>query len=161
MLNLRNLITRLNSRHGGWQKLLRDLTRGHPSHAPVINTRIREVHGFGSNPGNLRMFSYLPPNLATNPAAVVVLHGCTQTAGAYDIGAGWSTLADRYGFALILPEQQRTNNPNGCFNWFQPEDTKRDCGEALSIRQMVEKLVLDKGIDRGRVFVTGLSAAGR
>ncbi len=30
--------------------------------------------------------------------------------------AGWSTLADGYGFALLLPEQQRSNNPNGCFN---------------------------------------------
>ena len=54
---------------------------------------------------------------------MVVLHGCTQTAAGYDLGAGWSTLADRYGFALLMPEQQRANNPNGCFNWFLPEHT--------------------------------------
>jgi poly(hydroxyalkanoate) depolymerase family esterase len=66
------------------------------------------------------MFVHRPPTLADNPALVVVLHGCTQTAAGYDLGAGWSTLADRYGFALLLPEQQRSNNPNGCFNWFQP-----------------------------------------
>jgi feruloyl esterase len=106
------------------------------------------------------MFSYRPPTVADNPALVVVLHGCTQTAAGYDLGAGWSTLADRYGFALLLPEQRRSNNPNGCFNWFQPQHSQRDQGEALSIRQMIEKSVVDHGIDRRRVFVTGLSAGG-
>ena len=59
-----------------------------------------------------------------------------------------------------MPEQQRSNNPNGCFNWFQPEDTQRGRGEAASIRQMVEKMVREKGVDPRRVFVTGLSAGG-
>jgi feruloyl esterase len=106
------------------------------------------------------MFTYLPPQYAANPALVVVLHGCTQTAASYDYGAGWSTLADRYGFALLLPEQQRSNNPNGCFNWFLPDDSRRGRGEALSIRQMIETFVMDKKIDRDRVFITGLSAGG-
>ncbi len=118
------------------------------------------MHSAGSNPGNLRMFAYVPASVADNPALVVVLHGCTQTAAGYDYGAGWSTLADRYGFALLMPEQQRSNNPNGCFNWFLPEDTQRDRGEAASIRQMVETMVREKGIDPRRVFITGLSAGG-
>ena len=67
---------------------------------------------------------------------------------------------ERYGFALLLPEQQRSNNPNGCFNWFQTGDIERGHGEALSIRQMVGKMVADHGIDPERVFVTGLSAGG-
>jgi len=83
-----------------------------------------------------------------------------QTAAGYDHGAGWSTLAERYGFALLLPEQQRANNPNGCFNWFQTGDIERGSGEALSIRQMVDKMATDHGIDPDRVFVTGLSAGG-
>ena len=86
--------------------------------------RLREVHGFGSNPGALRMFTYLPAGLADQSALVVVLHGCAQTAASYEYGAGWSTLAERYGFALLVPEQQRANNPNGCFNWFQPGDAQ-------------------------------------
>jgi poly(hydroxyalkanoate) depolymerase family esterase len=119
-----------------------------------------EIQGFGSNPGALRMFTYLPVHVSAECALVVVLHGCMQTAASYDRGAGWSTLADRYGFALLLPEQQRTNNPNGCFNWFQTGDIERGHGEALSIRQMVRKMVSNHGIDRRRVFVTGLSAGG-
>jgi feruloyl esterase len=91
---------------------------------------------------------------------VVVLHGCTQTAQGYDDGAGWSTLADRHGFAVLLPEQQRANNPNLCFNWFLPSDTTRGKGEALSIREMIDRAVADHGLDASRVFVTGLSAGG-
>ena len=63
-------------------------------------------------------------------------------------------------FALLLPEQQRSNNPNGCFNWFQSGDIERGHGEAGSIRQMVATMVSDHGIDPARVFVTGLSAGG-
>jgi feruloyl esterase len=106
------------------------------------------------------MFVYRPPGLAENPALVVVLHGCTQTAAGYDLGAGWSTLADRYGFVLLFPEQQRSNNPNGCFNWFQPAHSQRERGEPLSIRQMIERSIIDHRIDRRRVFITGLSAGG-
>jgi feruloyl esterase len=127
---------------------------------PSYATPLSEEFDWGPDPGALRMFTYVPPGLATGAPLVVVLHGCTQTAASYDHGAGWSTLAKRYGFALLLPEQQRSNNPNGCFNWFQSGDIERGRGEAASIRNMVEKMVRDKGIDRSRIFVTGLSAGG-
>src|SRR6202048_5409445 len=145
-----------------WEKLMQAAARLRPaaSEHDLATNRLREIAAFGSNPGALRMFTYHPPHVSAQSALVVVLHACTQTAASYDLGAGWSTLADRYGFALLLPEQQRSNNPNGCFNWFLPEDTRRGRGEALSIRQMIETFVMDKKIDRGRVFITGLSAGG-
>jgi feruloyl esterase len=123
-------------------------------------SRLSETETFGSNPGNLRMFSYVPEGLAPNAPLVVVLHGCKQDAAGYDRGSGWSTLADRHGFAVLAPEQQTANNPNNCFNWFQPGDTARGRGEALSIRQMVEAMVVAHATDRRRIFVTGLSAGG-
>jgi len=119
-----------------------------------------EVKGFGANPGDLRMFSFVPDDLAPKPALVVVLHGCGQAAADYDLGAGWSTLAKHYGFALLMPEQQPSNNANRCFNWFNPEDTARDSGEACSIRQMIARMVGDHAIDAHSIFVTGLSAGG-
>src|SRR4029434_4289790 len=106
------------------------------------------IESFGANPGALRMFTYLPPDPSPDRALMVVLHRCTQSAASYDRGAGWSTLAERFGFALLLPEQQRSNNPNGCFNWFEAGDTRRGSGEALSIRQMGQKMVLAPGYDR-------------
>ena len=122
--------------------------------------RLEEIEEFGSNPGNLRMFAYQQRSIEAHPALMVVLHGCGQTAESYDHGAGWSTLADRYGFTLLLPQQQPFNNPKGCFNWFQTADTESGRGEALSIYQMIEKLVTDKRIDRNRVFIAGMSAGG-
>jgi poly(hydroxyalkanoate) depolymerase family esterase len=125
-----------------------------------LRSPLVETTGFGSNPGAIKMFSFVPGNLQQPPALVVVLHGCGQTAAGYDLGAGWSTLAKHYGFALLMPEQQSSNNANTCFNWFNPEDTTRDSGEACSIRQMIARMVSDVGIDPHRIFVTGLSAGG-
>jgi poly(hydroxyalkanoate) depolymerase family esterase len=127
---------------------------------PALKSPLDETADFGSNPGALKMFSFIPENLQEPPALVVVLHGCGQTAAGYDLGAGWSTLAKHFGFALLMPEQQSSNNGRGCFNWFNPEDTARDSGEACSIRQMIARISADIGIDQHRIFVTGLSAGG-
>lgn len=125
-----------------------------------LHSALVEITGFGTNPGDLRMFSYVPENLQPVPALVVVLHGCGQTAAGYDLGAGWSTLAKHYGFALLMPEQQSSNNGQGCFNWFSPDDTTRGSGEACSISQMIARMVTDHRIDAHRIYVTGLSAGG-
>ncbi len=122
--------------------------------------RLSLVAPRGSNPGDLRMLTYVPPGLPPGAPLVVVLHGCTQNAAAYDHGAGWSALAERHGFALLLPEQQRANNSHLCFNWFQPDDVTAGRGEAGSIRQMTEQMLETHRLDRRRVFVTGLSAGG-
>jgi len=126
-----------------------------PARSPLV-----EVREFGTNPGALRMFAFVPGNLQQPRALVVVLHGCGQTAAGYDLGAGWSTLAKHYGFALLMPEQQLGNNANGCFNWFNRDDTAREHGEAASVRQMIARMAADHGIDSRRVFITGLSAGG-
>lgn len=122
--------------------------------------RLLNLTSFGTNPGALRARVYVPRRLPDHPPLVVVLHGCTQTAAAYDHGSGWSRLADRHGFVLLYPEQDRSNNANLCFNWFEPDDIARGNGEALSIHQMIEAVVVAHGIDRDRIFVTGLSAGG-
>jgi feruloyl esterase len=144
-----------------WSTLLQTTqAKGRARALSASADHLTELTGFGSNPGALRMFTYVPKKLSASPALVVVLHGCTQSAGSYDLGAGWSTLAERYGFVLLLPEQTSANNPKTCFNWFLPGDTARGRGEALSIAQMIEKTIGAHGIDRGRVFITGLSAGG-
>lgn len=134
--------------------------RGAQGLGPRAPSRLSQLDSFGSNPGALRAYSYLPEHLPEQAPLVVVLHGCTQTAAGYDYGSGWSHLADRHGFALLYPEQQRANNPNLCFNWFVPDDIRRDSGEALSIAQMICRMVAVYALDRRRVFVTGLSAGG-
>ncbi|KAA2234680.1 extracellular catalytic domain type 1 short-chain-length polyhydroxyalkanoate depolymerase [Salinarimonas soli] len=122
--------------------------------------RLVEVSDFGANPGNLRMLAHVPAQVGPRPGLVVVLHGCKQNAGGYDQGTGWSDLADRHGFLLLVPEQRPANNPNNCFSWFEPGDTRRGAGEAASIRAMVAWMVREHGVDEERIFVTGLSAGG-
>jgi poly(hydroxyalkanoate) depolymerase family esterase len=134
---------------------------------------------FGSNPGNLRMFSYVPEGVKPSGPLVIVMHGCKQRAVTFARDAGWLALADSSKMTLLLPEQKGlpsylydsyffswftgmfgANNPNACFNWFEPEDTTRDKGEALSIRQMIDAMIQRHSVDASKVYIVGLSAGG-
>jgi hypothetical protein len=80
------------------------------------------------------MLTYLPDNLSPRPALLVVLHGSMQAAANYDRGAGWSTLADRYGFALLMPEQSGRNNLNRSFNWLELSERKAYTSALVGLR---------------------------
>lgn len=142
--------------------MLARLRRTPNSTAPTMaaNRALVETVAFGENPGALRMLSYAPSGLSANAPLVVVLHGCTQTAEGYAVNSGWIALANRLGFAVLAPEQVASNNPNRCFNWFEPGDTGRGRGEAASIAAMVAAALQTHASDRRRVFITGLSAGG-
>jgi len=160
MAGLSASLTALNRMRSLFQRKIA-AAAGTKSHAQSIRPKsLREITTFGSNPGNLRMFAHVPVQSGPKPALVVALHGCTQSAAAYALGTGWSDLADQGGFIVVYPEQQSSNNPKNCFSWFLPTDTARASGEALSIREMIEKAVSEFGIDQNRIFVTGLSAGG-
>ncbi|MFC5099240.1 PHB depolymerase family esterase [Kibdelosporangium philippinense] len=123
--------------------------------APANAAELRPVTGFGSNPGALQMFEYVPDGLAAGQPVVVALHGCTQDAS-YSHNAGWTGLADSLKFTLVLPQQTTGNNINKCFNWFQASGSN----EAESIAQMARRAIADTNADPRRVYVTGLSAGG-
>jgi poly(hydroxyalkanoate) depolymerase family esterase len=127
------------------------------AHAAVT---LEHVADFGADPGNLTMYVYRPASLAPEPAVVVALHGCTQSAQVYADNSGLTTLADRHGFLVVFAGTTSANNPNSCFNWFQTSDNRRGQGEAASVRQMVAHAESAYGADAGRTFVTGLSAGG-
>ncbi len=119
------------------------------------------VTGFGTNPGGLAMYEYVPAGLSSGRPIVVVLHGCTQTAASME-SAGWNQLADQYKFTVVYPEQQTANNPVRCFNWAgEYGDTAnlvRGQGENASIMQMVDKSIAAHGGDASKVFIVGFSA---
>jgi poly(hydroxyalkanoate) depolymerase family esterase len=146
-----------------WRKLVTIMRLDGPGASPLKARPVPETSplaevSFATNPGNLRMFAYVPPGLKKGAGLVVALHGCGQTAAGYDLGAGWSQLATELGFALLAPEQKAVNNPHTCFDWFNPEDTIRGEGEAGSIAAMVTNMVETYRL--GPVFITGLSAGG-
>ena len=140
---------------------LRPSRRGVRAFAPLpANDRLAALPPIADNPGKLAGRLYVPNNIAGPAPLVVVLHGCTQNAALYDHGSGWSALADKHGFILLFPEQNRTNNPLLCFNWFLPDDSGRGMGEAASIANMIAAVKAAHDVDPDRVFVTGLSAGG-
>ena len=140
-----------------------------PSQSPLLLNpfavqRPSGADGYGElmplwNPGNLR-FRYYRPRSFKRRALVVVLHGCGQEGASYARDSGWRELAGRLGFALLLPEQRRINNAEGCFNWFSPLHNRRHVGEAASIANAIHEMVRTFALDEGRIFVTGLSAGG-
>jgi len=129
-----------------------------PRPAPPANPFVQAP--FAPNPGNLRMFVHVPHGLKAGAPLVVALHGCGQTASGYGMEAGWVALANELGFVLLAPEQKAVNNPNTCFDWFNPEDIARGEGEAASIAAMVQTVLDTYHLDARRIFISGLSAGG-
>ncbi|MCA1665487.1 MAG: hypothetical protein LC659_14680 [Myxococcales bacterium] len=64
------------------------------STATAQTTALVQVTDFGSNPGGLRMWKYVPSGMPQNAPLVLALHACSQQAADY-VKAGWNALADR------------------------------------------------------------------
>jgi poly(hydroxyalkanoate) depolymerase family esterase len=94
---------------------------------------------------------------------ICMLHGCTQDAASFAAATRMNAAADRHGFAVVYPQQERRDNQNCCWNWFQRGHQARGGGEPAEIAGIVQDLI-DSGpgvdVDPGRVFVAGLSAGG-
>src|SRR5262245_65670673 len=90
---------------------------------------------------------------------LVMLHGCRQDAQVFAEGTRMNPLAERHDFIVLYPEQSRTANPLGCWNWFQPAVLK-GAGEAAAIVRIVRKVAKTYAVDTTRVYVDGMSAGG-
>ncbi|MBF6023956.1 extracellular catalytic domain type 1 short-chain-length polyhydroxyalkanoate depolymerase [Lysobacter niastensis] len=122
---------------------------------------LTEDTGFGTNPGQLRMFHYVPADLPAGAPLVVVAHGCMQTAQGIADTSGWTTLADRHKVALVFPQTSKENEPfAGCFRTWLPEHQAREAGEPLSVRQMVERMRKRFKVSASRTYITGMSSGG-
>ncbi len=121
-------------------------------------TPLTKTTSFGSNPGKLNMYSYLPVGFSDTTSLVVALHGCTQSAATYATQTGWNKLADKHKFLVLYPEQTSTNNSAICFNWFDSLYQTKNKLEVLSIKQMVDYMKLNYVFDTTKIFITGLSA---
>jgi poly(hydroxyalkanoate) depolymerase family esterase len=94
---------------------------------------------------------------------VCMLHGCTQDAATFAAATRMNDAADRHGFIVVYPQQERGENAQRCWNWFDGRHQARGAGEPASIAAVVRDLVgttTPWTIDSDRVFVAGLSAGG-
>lgn len=140
-----------------------DGLRAQPEVATSHRAVFERVDDFGSNPGGLSMYRYVPANLPPNAPLVVALHACAQNATQYR-NAGFDALADQHGFAVLYPEQSLFNNPFGCFNWAgegtlvrDTSNLERGMGENQSIIQMIDTMVAEHGVDPNQVYMMGHS----
>jgi poly(hydroxyalkanoate) depolymerase family esterase len=119
-----------------------------------------EIEHFGTNPGNLKMFIYVPEGIEQkeNIPLVVALHGCSQKAQQMADESGWNKLADQHGFIVVYPQQKIVNNPSMCFNWFLKRNLDSLNGETASVKNMIDYAAMSYKIDTNRIFVYGLSA---
>lgn len=119
------------------------------------------LENFGANPGELSASYYLPQNNKSNRQSlsmVVLLHGCAQQGETLAKQSGLLGLANKHGFALLLPQQGLTNNIKHCFNWYSADDFSKNKGESLSIKHMIT--ALKQQIKADNVYIIGLSAGG-
>lgn len=128
-----------------------------PALASLAQTaQLEQVTNFGSNPSGVRMFIYVPDNVASNPAVIVAVHYCTGTAQAYYQGSQYATLAEQHGFIVVYPESPYEG---GCWDVSSDATLQHDGGgDSQGISQMVTYTLDTYGGDASRVFVTGTSS---
>ncbi|MCO6382660.1 PHB depolymerase family esterase [Oceanicola sp. 502str15] len=103
--------------------------------------------------------TYVPASAAAGATGIVMmLHGCTQTPEDFAIGTGMNALAERDGFVVIYPEQSRGANAQTCWNWFSPNDQRRDRGEPEILAGIARSAMAQYDVPPSRCFVAGLSA---
>lgn len=88
---------------------------------------------------------------------VVMCHGCRQSPEAFAALAGIAAHADREGWLVLLPRQDKAANRYGCWNWFE-SGTAQGAGEAAIVAAQIVDVRRRYRARRERVWVVGLSA---
>jgi poly(hydroxyalkanoate) depolymerase family esterase len=89
---------------------------------------------------------------------MVMLHGCMQSAPEFALETGMNWIAEKYGFAVLYPEQGYQDNIWRCWNWFKPENQTRNSGELGVVLGMMREVASKVAIDKRHIYVSGVSS---
>jgi poly(hydroxyalkanoate) depolymerase family esterase len=113
------------------------------------------VHGAA---GALAYRLYVPTTPQRPAPLLVMLHGGTQDADGFAASTGMDEVAEREGIVVAYPEQSRSANPMGYWNWFRPGDQERDRGEPALLAAVAREVAAAHAVDAARIGVAGFSA---
>lgn len=125
---------------------------------PAPGTFTSHRFAFGRHAYRYRLF--VPGSPAADRPVLVLLHGCKQDSEDFARGTAMNELARTHGCIVVYPEQLRSANNMGCWNWFDPAHQRRGAGEPAMIAALASKVAAEHGGDPRRIYVAGLSAGG-
>lgn len=104
---------------------------------------------------------YVPKELAKGAPLVVVMHGSGENSARIrtETGYGFDRLADQHSFAVVYPDGYE-GYWNACNIVGDYSANKLNIDDVGFLVALTDKLISEIGIDRNRVFATGVSRGG-
>jgi hypothetical protein len=147
------------------QRLLRgeegpDPAPAHPRQGPIIDMDPEPppqggrflARSFSGAAGRRDYKLYVPGGQRDGALPLVVmLHGCTQSPDDFAAGTRMNALAEAEGFLVAYPAQSGSANAQRCWNWFSPDDQRRDQGEPSLIAGITREIMRAHAVDPRRV----------
>ncbi|MDR3606723.1 MAG: PHB depolymerase family esterase [Oligoflexia bacterium] len=114
---------------------------------------------FKDQNGHRSYYLYIPQNKPTGALPLVLaLHGCTEAAPNFAAQSGLNDVAEKYGFAIVYPQETQDDNQMKCWNWFDPANQVRGGGEMDIAMGIINQVSSQIQIDTSRVYVAGFSS---
>lgn len=105
--------------------------------------------------------TYLPKDLPKGAPLLVVMHGSGQNGAQIrlETGYGFDRLADQHRFAVVYPDAG-SSDWNDCSKIGDFTLNGREVDDVKFMVALADKLITEIGVDRNRVFATGVSSGG-